>query len=94
MKEFFTTCLNSVGLAYWVKIDTQSPMCTYYFGPFSSQEEAETSAPGYVEDLKGESAQNIQVTVKRCKPTQLTIVDEEESLLGANNLMEMVGGRV
>ena len=85
--------LNYVGLAYWVKIDTQSPTCTYYFGPFRSQSIAEAASGGYIEDLKGEDAQNIQVAIQRCKPTQLTIVEEAESV-GSSSPMQMVSGRI
>ncbi|MBF2029669.1 MAG: DUF1816 domain-containing protein [Oscillatoriales cyanobacterium C42_A2020_001] len=76
MQESLTSLLDFLGLAWWVEIKTQSPQCTYYFGPFSSANEAETAKPGYVEDLQGEGAQGIVTEVKRCKPTQLTIVHE------------------
>ncbi|MGD1849663.1 MAG: DUF1816 domain-containing protein [Cyanophyceae cyanobacterium] len=93
MKELFTSLLNSVGLAYWVKIDTQAPTCTYYFGPFRSRSKAKSASGGYVEDLKGENAQDIQVVVQRCKPDQLTIVAEPESV-ESSSAMQMVSGRI
>jgi len=68
-----------LGLAWWVKIDTATPRCTYYFGPFLSQQEADSARTGYVEDLEQEGAQGIAVTVQRCKPTDLTIDYEGES---------------
>lgn len=76
MKDFILKILNLLGLAYWVKIETKIPRCTYYFGPFTSKSEAETAKNGYLEDLKAESAQGIQVEIKRCKPSILTIFDE------------------
>jgi len=76
MQEFLTGLLDFLGLAWWVEIKTESPRCTYYFGPFQSSEEAEGEKSGYVEDLQAEGAQNISVIVKRCKPTSLTIFDE------------------
>lgn len=80
MKELFTNILNLLGQAWWVEIITDKPRCTYYFGPFTSAQEAETFKPGYLEDLEKEGAQGIQVSVKRCKPTELTIFDETEDL--------------
>ena len=81
MKDFLLPALNWLGLAYWVEIETSLPRCTYYFGPFLSQTEAQMAEAGYLEDLKGEGAQGIQVKLKRCKPQSLTIFDEslEES---------------
>ena len=76
MKDFFLQVLNLLGLAHWVKIGTETPLCTYYFGPFVSKSEAEGSKNGYLEDLNAELAQGIQVEIKRCKPSILTIFDE------------------
>lgn len=76
MKEVLTKILQFLGLAFWVEIVTDNPNCTYYFGPFSTEEEATSSRAGYVEDLENEGAQGILVNIKRCKPTDLTIFDE------------------
>ncbi|MGC1393985.1 MAG: DUF1816 domain-containing protein [Coleofasciculaceae cyanobacterium] len=76
MKEALTKVLQFLGLAFWVEIVTDNPNCTYYFGPFSSEQEADVSKAGYIEDLEIEGAQGIVVKIKRCKPTNLTIFDE------------------
>lgn len=68
--------LNFLGLAWWVEITTKSPQCTYYFGPFMSKPEAQAAEAGYVEDLKAESAEGIAVSIKRCKPTTLTVAED------------------
>ena len=65
--------LDSIGIAWWVKIDTDRPNCTYYFGPFRSSIEAHTHKFDYVEDLQSELAEGIQVAIERCKPKVLTI---------------------
>lgn len=80
MKEFFVNLLQTVGLAWWVKIVTETPQCTYYFGPFLSQGEAETAKAGYVEDLEQEGAQGLGIEILRCKPTELTVFDEEAEM--------------
>lgn len=78
MKEIWTSILQTVGAAWWVEIKTDSPRCTYYFGPFASAGEAEEHKGGYVEDLVQEGAQGIRLSIKRCKPSKLTIYDEQE----------------
>jgi hypothetical protein len=85
MKEFLTNLLNMLGWAWWVEVVTENPRCTYYFGPFMSEKDAQASRTGYVEDLEHEGAQGIIVSVKRCKPANLTIsedVSEGRSKLG------------
>ena len=70
MKELLIGSLEVLGLAYWVEIVTKEPNCTYYFGPFLSQQGAKAAQQGYLEDLNSEAAQGIAVTIKRCKPNQ------------------------
>ncbi|HHP7230789.1 MAG TPA: DUF1816 domain-containing protein [Xenococcaceae cyanobacterium] len=77
MKEILINLLNSLGLAYWVKIDTNQPPCTYYFGPFLSLTAAKDAKAGYIEDLKSEGCASIDVEIKRCKPSELTVFSEE-----------------
>ncbi|MBD2461716.1 DUF1816 domain-containing protein [Oscillatoria sp. FACHB-1407] len=84
MSEIWTSVLNTVGLAWWVEVITETPRCTYYFGPFSSGKEAEEAQGGYIEDLEQEGAQGIKVNVKRCKPSSLTI-DDEVSQMNSRN---------
>ena len=76
MKRLVTEIVNCLELAYWAEIKTDYPSCVYYFGPFLTREEANSAQNGYLEDLEAEKAQGIAVTIKRCKPKQLTIFDE------------------
>lgn len=76
LKEILVSFFHSLGWAWWVELVTQTPRCTYYFGPFLSVKEANAAKDGYVEDLEQEGAQGIAVTVKRCKPTNLTVFDD------------------
>ncbi|MGQ4650159.1 DUF1816 domain-containing protein [Lyngbya aestuarii] len=73
MKEMLINILRFFGLAFWVEIITDSPRCTYYFGPFLTEKEANDNKSGYLEDLENEGAQGISIAVKRCKPENLTI---------------------
>ncbi len=61
---------------WWTKITTMEPKCVYYFGPFSSYDEAKVSYRGYIEDLDHEGAKGIIVIIERCEPDILTIYDE------------------
>ncbi|MFW6358003.1 MAG: DUF1816 domain-containing protein [Chroococcales cyanobacterium] len=76
MKELLIKILDLIGWAYWVEVITDTPNCTYYFGPFATAKEAKMAQSGYIEDLESEGAQGISVSIKRCKPTDLTIFDE------------------
>ncbi len=63
---------------WWIEVMTTQPLCIYYFGPFSNAQEAAAMQPGYLEDLAQEGVQNIQVIVKQCQPTRLTIFDDQD----------------
>lgn len=76
MKELLIRILDLFGLACWLEINTESPRCTYYFGPFLTMKDARISQDGYIEDLLEEGAKGIAVTIKRFKPRELTIFDE------------------
>lgn len=77
MKDALLSLLGSLGLAYWVKVSTESPSCIYYFGPFASEGEASAAQPGYLEDLQAEGAKNLLVTLERRRqPHNLTITDD------------------
>ncbi len=59
-------------LGWWIEIVTAVPCCTYYFGPFASQQEADAAQVGYSEDLRQEGAYGITIQIKRCQPRELT----------------------
>lgn len=74
MKNFFSSLFNFFSAPWWVKITTAEPNCTYYFGPFDSELEAEQAKPGYIEDLQGEGAQQITTSLQQSDaPKELTI---------------------
>ena len=76
MKDISLTLSDTLGFAYWVKIDTELPCCTYYFGPFVRIKSAEEAKIGYIEDLKQEGALGITVSIDHFKPQELTICDD------------------
>ena len=70
MTNLWLNVLNALGLAWWIEVKTDD--CTYFFGPFSDQADAEAAQPGYIEDLEQDGETNIQATLMKCKPSQLT----------------------
>ncbi|MEH2226609.1 DUF1816 domain-containing protein [Nostoc sp.] len=68
---------NQSEFAWWVEINTAVPRCTYYFGPFDSEKEAQLSRTGYIEDLYQEEARDIIAIVKQCQPNVLTIFQDK-----------------
>jgi len=69
---------RQTALAWWVKVVTETPHCTYYFGPFDNEREADLNQPGYVEDLQQEGATGIVVLISQCQPEYLTLCEEDE----------------
>ncbi|MGF1575757.1 MAG: DUF1816 domain-containing protein [Cyanophyceae cyanobacterium] len=59
---------------FWIEITTTEPACTYYFGPFDSEQEAAGNKSSYLSDLEAEGAKGIQVNIsQRRQPEQLTV---------------------
>ncbi|MEL7034034.1 MAG: DUF1816 domain-containing protein [Cyanobacteria bacterium J06592_8] len=81
MREFLTNLLNFFGLAFWVKILTEDPICTYYFGPFLTASEADNHKAGYLEDIESEGTRVLSVSIKRCKPSCLTVIEDPETTI-------------
>lgn len=74
MKNFFSSIFSFFSTSWWVKITTAEPSCIYYFGPFDSEAEATQAKPGFIEDLEGEGALQIQSSLQQSgRPEQLTI---------------------
>ncbi|AFZ00579.1 DUF1816 domain-containing protein [Calothrix sp. PCC 6303] len=76
LREVVTNVFQNLGLAWWVEVVTQTPRCTYYFGPFLNSTEAQAAIKGYIEDLEQEGAQGLKINVKRCKPSVLTVAED------------------
>ncbi|WP_088890532.1 DUF1816 domain-containing protein [Leptolyngbya ohadii] len=90
MNEFLVNVLEVLGLAWWVEVVTETPKCTYYFGPFATAKDAKIAEPGYIQDLQQEGAIGIRAVVKRCKPAKLTVFDEEKEMKPWKNLFPVM----
>jgi Domain of unknown function (DUF1816) len=72
--DIWTETINSYRQAWWIEIFTEQPKCTYYFGPFGGEREAEIASKGFIEDLESEFAQGIKTKIDRhSQPNPLTI---------------------
>lgn len=64
---------------WWIKILTNNPICIYYFGEFNDYWKAESSKNGYIQDLKGEKAEIVDVAIGKYEPKETTITTVIES---------------
>tara|TARA_Y100000589_G_scaffold24608_1_gene20319 strand:+ start:544 stop:816 length:273 start_codon:yes stop_codon:yes gene_type:complete len=72
--KLIRTIGNKLGLAWWAKVETQSPQVTYWFGPFLTKRNLRISLNSFLEDLNNEGSNDIKHTLLRCKRTEpLTI---------------------
>ena len=58
---------NKLGLAWWAKVDTGSPVATYWYGPFLSKRSLNVNLKNFLDDLSEEGSKNIQYIIVRCK---------------------------
>ena len=77
-----TSCVNNscsdiLKLFWWLEIKTTRPPCVFYFGPFSSEEEAKVSQYSHIEHLIHEKFQGITLEVKQLEPKELMIPSYE-----------------
>ncbi|WP_446389879.1 DUF1816 domain-containing protein [Coleofasciculus sp. B1-GNL1-01] len=73
----FLASLERLGLAWWLKIVTDHPHYTYYFGPFGSGKQAKLYQSGYIEDLQEEGCKISMIELKQGQPKLLTISENE-----------------
>ena len=58
---------NKLGLAWWAKIETESPSATYWYGPFITKRSLKENMPSFIQDLADEGSINIKHSFVRCK---------------------------
>lgn len=90
IQSIWNNALHLVGYDWWVKVTTDRPHCTYYFGPFVTKIEAATNKSGYIEDLESELAAVVRVEIARDRPVQLTIKHESEDLDRSNMSSQLI----
>jgi len=65
---------NKLGLAWWAKVDTESPNATYWYGPFLTKRSLIENLELFLNDLSKEGSKDIKHIIVRCnKEEPLTI---------------------
>ena len=65
---------NKLGLAWWAKIETETPSATYWYGPFITKRSLKENLTFFIQDLSEEGCKNIKHSLVRCKKEEpLTI---------------------
>ena len=67
---------NKLGLAWWAKVETQSPDVTYWFGPFLTKRSLKGNLNTFLEDLNNEGSNDITHTLIRCKRTEPLTIEQ------------------
>ncbi|MEM6835682.1 MAG: DUF1816 domain-containing protein [Cyanobacteria bacterium P01_C01_bin.120] len=77
LKQIFSFFFDS-DRQWWLEIKTTAPACTYYFGPFDTEPDAQAQQQGYLDDLQQEGAKVIAAAAIALDspPPQLTIYEE------------------
>ena len=58
---------NKLGLAWWAKVETNSPNAIYWYGPFLTKNSLKQNLNIFIKDLSNEGSNNIKHTLIRCK---------------------------
>ena len=58
---------NKLGLAWWAKVETGSPIATYWYGPFLTKRNLIGGLDIFLNDLSEEGSKDIRHTIIRCK---------------------------
>ena len=58
---------NNLGLAWWAKVETNSPNAIYWYGPFLTKNSLKQNINLFIKDLSNEGSNNIKHTLIRCK---------------------------
>ncbi len=70
----FRNILNSMGLAWWARVETTNPEITYWFGPFLTKKSLYGNLPLFLQDLNIEGFQEVDhMLVRTRKAEPLTI---------------------
>ena len=57
---------NKLGLAWWAKIETETPSVTYWYGPFLTKRNLNENLKIFLDDLSQEGSKGIKHSIVRC----------------------------
>ena len=65
---------NKLGLAWWAKVETDTPSATYWYGPFLTKRSLNKNLEKFLRDLYQEGSKEIKHSIIRCnKKEPLTV---------------------
>ena len=65
---------NKLGLAWWAKVETETPSATYWYGPFLTKRGLNENLGKFLSDLSDEGSKDIKHNIVRCnKEEPLTV---------------------
>ncbi len=79
--EFLLKTCNSLGFAWWAKVETSQPETTYYFGPFFSKVALKKNLKGFLIDISKEKPSSVNYKIIRSSYNEpLTIIENLKDL--------------
>ena len=64
-------------LGWWLTVLTAQPLCLYYFGAFTTRQEAESLKAEFIEDLRQENALILCASLRFVQPSQVTVMGSD-----------------
>ncbi len=61
---------NTLGIAWWARVDTNNPEGTYWFGPFLTKRSLIGKLPLFIDDLTTEGTEGIDHSFVRCRRSE------------------------
>ena len=58
---------NALGLAWWARVESRTPDCVYWFGPYTRRATLEAELPAFLADLQEESPASLQHQLLRTR---------------------------
>ena len=68
---------NGFGIAWWARIETTGPDCTYWFGPFFSKTSLQSELKIFLDDLSSENPQSLTHTMLRTRRSEPFTISAE-----------------
>ncbi len=66
----FRVFFNSLGLAWWVRVETKEPSVIYWFGPFLTKRTLYVRLPLFLDDLTEEGSKYIDHRLIRTRKVE------------------------
>lgn len=58
---------NALGVAWWARVESRSPDCVYWFGPYTRRRSLEAELPAFLADLLSESPGSLEHQLLRTR---------------------------